>query len=413
MIGVGSRFPDPQPRKQLPTPVRGNDSRPRRRAYVDWARGIAVLIMIEAHTIDAWTHPNVRRSIPFRDATVLGGFAAPMFLWLAGLAVVLAATRTAQRSGSRATAATTICRRGAEIFILAFLFRLQAFIVSPGSHPVTLFRVDILNIMGPAIAVAGLVWFAASTTARLVSCYVVLALVVSMVTPLVRLAAWVDWLPLWVQWYVRPAGDSTTFTLFPWAGFVFAGGAVGGLLAATRNARDEGRLHGVLVIVGAALAAFGFYSAGRPTIYAASSFWTSSPTWFAIRLGIVMIALTVIYVGEAVLAALKGRATEDAALKGCATKDEARRVAQGFSPAIDPLATLGRSSLFIYWIHVELVYGYASWGWRHRLPLWGTAIAYVLFCVVMYRAIGWRDRAVGAWRSRSRGASPAPRTMTA
>ena len=49
-----------------------------------------------------------------------------------------------------------ICRRGLEIFILAFLFRLQGFIVTPGSHPVTLFRVDILNIMGPAIAVAGL-----------------------------------------------------------------------------------------------------------------------------------------------------------------------------------------------------------------------------------------------------------------
>jgi hypothetical protein len=67
-----------------------------------------------------------------------------------------------------------------------------------------------------------------------------------------------------------------------------------------------------------------------------------------------------------------------------------------------PLATMGRSSLFIYWIHVELVYGYASWLWRHRLPLWGTAIAYVLFCVLMYRAIGWRDRLVGAWRQGSR-----------
>ena len=56
-----------------------------RRAYVDWARGIAVLVMIEAHTVDAWTRlsPTVSRTIAFRDATVLGGFAAPLFLWLA------------------------------------------------------------------------------------------------------------------------------------------------------------------------------------------------------------------------------------------------------------------------------------------------------------------------------------------
>src|SRR3954452_11744684 len=131
-----------------------------RRAYVDWARGIAVLLMIEAHTLDAWTKlkPAVRHTISFRDATVLGGFAAPMFLWLAGLAVVLAATRAAARTGSRRAAVAMICRRGLEIFILAFLFRIQGFIVTPGSHPVTLFRVDILNIMGPAIAIAGVVW---------------------------------------------------------------------------------------------------------------------------------------------------------------------------------------------------------------------------------------------------------------
>ena len=69
-----------------------------------------------------------------------------------------------------------------------------------------------------------------------------------------------------------------------------------------------------------------------------------------------------------------------------------------------PLERLGRHSLFIYWIHVELVYGYSSWLWRHRLPLWGTAIAYVLFCALMYRAIGWRDRFVDFWRARPRGA---------
>jgi hypothetical protein len=98
----------------------------------------------------------------------------------------------------------------------------------------------------------------------------------------------------------------------------------------------------------------------------------------------------VIYACDAVLAGLKGRATGQ-----------------------DPLAKMGRSSLFIYWIHVELVYGYASWGWRHRLPLWGTAIAYVLFCVLMYRAIGWRDLAVAKWRNRPRGARHTRQTATA
>jgi len=341
--------------------------------------------MIEAHTVDAWTRLNVRHSISFRDATVLGGFAAPLFLWLAGLAAVLAATRVVERGGSRGAAAELICRRGLEIFILGFLFRLQGFVITPGSHPVTLFRVDILNIMGPAVAVAGIVWGGARSVTAKVIWYTAIASALAMVTPIVRAAHAVDALPIWLQWYVRPFGELTIFTLFPWAGFVFAGGAAGALLAAARQPREERRLHAILGAVGAALVIVGFYTAGRPSIYASSSFWTSSPTWFAIRLGILMMALTAIYATEAAWTALKGGAA-----------------GQESGAGVDPLARLGRSSLFIYWIHVELVYGYASWLWRHRMPLWGTAIATVFFCILMYRAIGWRDLALGRWRNRPR-----------
>jgi uncharacterized membrane protein len=417
--------------------VAENDSRPRL-AYVDWARGIAVLLMIEAHTVDAWTRLNVRRSIPFRDATVLGGFAAPLFLWLAGLAVVLAATRTAERTGNRRAAVDMICRRGLEIFILGFLFRLQGFIVTPGSHPVTLFRVDILNVMGPAIAIAGIVWGIARTATTRVFWYAAIALAVAMSAPMVRVAHTIDAWPLWLQWYMRPFGEFTIFTLFPWTAFVFAGGAVGTLIAAARTARAERRLHAILGIVGAALVAIGFYTAGRPSIYPSSSFWTTSPTWFAIRLGILMIALTVVYACEAVFGALRMRReigpqlattvdTEDTEVetrsrRGFSSVSPASSVVEsvasrptpkGRATGLDPLARLGRNSLFIYWIHVELVYGYASWGWRHRLPLWGTAIAYVLFSVLMYRAIGWRDRAVSTWRNRPHGPRPESRTATA
>jgi uncharacterized membrane protein len=363
-----------------------------RRAYIDWARGVAVLLMIEAHTLDAWTRVADRKTVVYRDATILGGFAAPLFLFLAGLAVVLSATRTAERTGSRARATEAIVRRGLEIFILAFVFRIQAFIVSPGNHPVALFRVDILNIMGPAIAVAGLVWAVSAYPSWRVTAFALVATAFAMLTPIVRTAAWVDRLPVWVQWNIRPAGELTVFTLFPWAGFVFAGAAVGAVLAAARNAKAERRVHAALALTGVALVEMGFLAAGRPSIYTSSSFWTSSPTWFAIRAGILMVAVSAIYALEALL-----------------VRDEDATAGHRSSPVgvfalwwQTPLARMGRSSLFIYWIHVELVYGYASWLWRHRLPIWGTAIAYVLFCVVMYRAIGWRDRIVTAWRTRPR-----------
>src|SRR4051812_7218226 len=107
--------------------------------------------MIEAHTIDAWTRWSSKSGRAYDYATLLGGFAAPLFLWLAGIGVALSAAALLRRLYSRADVIEAVARRGLEIFILAFLFRLQAFIVSPGSYLVTLFRVDILNVMGLAI----------------------------------------------------------------------------------------------------------------------------------------------------------------------------------------------------------------------------------------------------------------------
>src|SRR4029077_4944934 len=135
----------------------------------------------------------------------------------------------------------------------------QAFIVSPGSHPIALFRVDILNIMGPAIVGAGIIWWAATSTRWQVAAFATIAAVTAMATPILRESTMVNALPIWVQWYIRPAGEHTTFTAFPWIGFVFAGGACGSLLAAARGV-DERRVHVGLALTGAALVAGGFYA---------------------------------------------------------------------------------------------------------------------------------------------------------
>jgi len=358
-----------------------------RRAYIDWARGIAVLLMIEAHTTDAWTRASDKRSTAFSLTIVLGGFAAPFFLWLAGVGVALAASRTAERTGSRALAVEAAVRRGLEIFLLAFLFRLQAFIVSPPSTPLKLFRVDILNVMGPAMVVAGVLWFAARGARGRAVIYGLVAAAIAMATPIIRTAPAIDRLPIWFQWYLKPAGEFTTFTLFPWAGFVVAGAAVGALLAETRGRTAERRLHVALTLAGAALIAGGFVAAAQPSIYRSASFWTSSPTWFAIRVGILMLAFAACYTADRISHEVtKARSSNDGVLGVFVSWWQI------------PLARMGQASLFIYWIHVELVYGYASWLWRGHLPLWGTGVGFMAFCALMYGAVSLRDRVVGSWR---------------
>jgi uncharacterized membrane protein len=357
-------------------PSRVNAPAPARRPYIDWARALALLVMIEAHTIDAWTRAAARQTAGFRDAMILGGFAAPLFLWLAGVSLVLSAASVAQREGSRLAAVDAVCRRGLEIFLLAFLFRLQSFVVTPGGTLVSLFGVDILNIMGPSIATAGLVWGLARTTKGLVASYAAMAISLAMLTPVVRAAAVVNDLPTWVQWYLRPAAGHTTFTALPWAGFVFAGAAVGALLAPMDEAAKERRLQMWLAGAGGALVATGFYAATLPTIYRQSSFWTSSPTFFMIRVGALMLAFAALYA----LAHLAGR----------------------HGMALGPLGRFGRSSLFVYWIHVELVYGYLSGPLHAHLPLWGAFVAYTLFTTLMYGAVVLKDRIVARRTGRRR-----------
>jgi uncharacterized membrane protein len=207
--------------------------------------------------------------------------------------------------------------------------------------------------------------------------YGTIAAAVAMATPIVRSAPAVDTLPLVLQWYIRPFADFTTFTAFPWMGFAFAGAGCGVLLAQLTDGRSERCLHAAFAAVGLVLVGVGFYTSYLPSIYRQSSFWSSSPTWFAIRAGIIMTTVSAIYAAERLLGA-----------RGWACR---------------PLERLGRNSLFIYWIHIDLVYGYVSWGWRARLPLGGTVAAAVVFSGLMYGAAVAKERfSVGAGTGRPR-----------
>ena len=88
---------------------------PSRRTYLDVLRGVAVLVMIEAHLLDSWTRFPDRQTRQFTDAIVIGGFGAPLFLFLAGIAVPLSAGSKFRRTGDAGAASRAVVRRGLEI----------------------------------------------------------------------------------------------------------------------------------------------------------------------------------------------------------------------------------------------------------------------------------------------------------
>jgi len=82
--------------------------KPGRREYLDWLRGVAVLIMIGSHTIDSWTVVADRGRTAYRYAISIGGFGAPVFLFLAGIALMLAAGQRLRRGESESAAAAAV-----------------------------------------------------------------------------------------------------------------------------------------------------------------------------------------------------------------------------------------------------------------------------------------------------------------
>ena len=60
----------------------------------------------------------------------------------------------------------------------------------------------------------------------------------------------------------------------------------------------------------------------------------------------------------------------------------------------NPLMVFGRTSLFVYWVHVELAYGSVSYPLRNSFALPGALAAYAVFTAAMYGlAVLWLRRA--------------------
>jgi hypothetical protein len=119
------------------------------------------------------------------------------------------------------------------------------------------------------------------------------------------------------------------------------------------------------------LIAAGYVLSLLPPIYRQTNFWTSSPTFFVLRVGVM---ITAIPFGYAWTRLFRGRS---------------------------PIQELGIASLFVYWIHVEMVYGFLSWPIRQRLTFEQALLAFVAFSALLYGLVRLKDKMFTAKRRTS------------
>ena len=154
--------------------------------------------------------------------------------------------------------------------------------------------------------------------------------------PLVSAIDW-NWLPAGVSAYFVPSYQY--FAFFPWAAFIAFGISIGSLLRVVRadqmnRVMQWGTLAGLVLILG------GQYFSNMPySLYPKSEFWLDSPGLIVIKLGVVMVVIAFAYLWT--------------------------EYAVGASWSW--IRQLGTTSLLVYWVHIELVYGRWFGAWKESL----------------------------------------------
>ena len=328
-----------------------------RLAYIDWLRGLACVLMFQTHCYDAWLGGAARDS-KFAMWSHLGGtFPAPLFLFLAGISVAIIANKHLEKGVPAPRIGRKIIIRGAEILGLGFLFRIQEYVISWGWAPwADLFRVDVLNAIGVSIMLMGATCWAvlaktrvaqgvyarseAGVDARPYMSLTITALLfagaISVLTPLL----WTTWrlrfLPWELESYINGVHNLGSpqpwlFPIFPWTAFAFAGLATGTFLASGWARKLGGWIFLGSGFAGLALIYLSEIADGsRWQLYLVYDYWHTSPNFFLARVGWLLLFVM-------------------AAYAWCRWGLGQR----GFSPLIQ----LGKTSLLVYWVHIEFVYG--------------------------------------------------------
>jgi uncharacterized membrane protein len=400
-----------------------------RLAYIDWLRGLACALMFQTHCYDAWLGGPARNSTFFMWSQLGGTFPAPLFLFLAGISFALVTDKLMKKGLLANQIAKTTIRRGAEIFALGLLFRLQEFVISFGWAPWSdLFRVDILNTIGVSMMLMGVMcwvvlgmidgtrsrgrprpgWAGEGTNSTpsfqsvaqgrlrphvvrgetgilarfgdtrvmLTAAALAVTATISAMTPML----WTNWRPRFLPWqletYINGVHNLGTpqawlFPIFPWTAFAFAGLAFGFILTADSAQKLGWRFYIRTSAAGIVLICLSkFLDSRQLQLYPTYDYWHTSPNFFMIRVGMLLLLVVLAYawcrwgLGQ-----------------------------RGFSPLIQ----LGNTSLLVYWVHIEFVYGRFSILPRRSQTIAGASAGLLIIFLAMLALSLVRTWAKGHW----------------
>jgi len=318
--------------------------------YLDWLRGIGATIMLHGHVWDSFLKDDLKSRGPYIFSQFLGGMPPAIFLFLTGATLGFLMDTSERKGMAPVERVETAFRRSGYLFFLAFAFRAQLWIFGIPAPWRDLFRVDILNCMGFAIAVLSVL--ALAPTRQRAKAAAAAGLAIACVSPLVSLGHW-EHVPWLVRNYIVP--DYHSFGFFPWGAYLAFGVSAGSVIRSTpAEATDRMMKWVAMAGIGAVLVCH--YLDKLPyTMYAKSEYWLNSPLQILTKLGVTLVILSAAFVW-----------TRYAAGTGWSW-----------------VRQFGTTSLLVYWVHIELVYGRELFFLKGNLNEAQTLAAAVLVILLM------------------------------
>jgi len=308
---------------------------------IDLLRGWAVIVMIETHVFNATLSNDLTSTKAFQYINFVNGLVAPSFLFASGLAYAVTAHR---KIGTYLALGAPLFKQLSRLLLVLFIAYALHIPIFPVYRLLTeateaqqqsFFQVDILQCIAVTLLSLQLMLLLLRTERRLYRTTLILGVLIILSTP------WMWGFDFWtlVPWPIAAYLNGlrhSLFPLFPWSAFLFAGALTGFYFVRAREAKrpegtggEESMMRSLLWVGGSAILLSIAIEPIASSIFPNTGYWWTSPSFFLLRLGIVMLLLGGMYFATRV-----------------------RGVSRN-----SVVTLIGRESLFVYVLHLLLIFG--------------------------------------------------------
>jgi len=314
----------------------GESPSKQRYAFIDLYRTAVIILMLEGHVLRTFLPQQVQLSDTFQLHEFFHGISAPAFLFGAGLTFVISTRKRWEAYHHWGTALARRVKRFLMVIMLGVVMHLPFFsfrrimIEGTAEEYLRLFSFDVLHCIGIGMLLLHSLIFFFKSESRFYGLVFLTIIAVCFLTPLVWDVDFLAYFPAVLAQMFNGVHGSP-FPLFPFAGFLFAGVIVSWEFMVAAEHGSEKKFMRRLALIGVLLAAGGLISDYLPLkIYPTYNFWFTSPAYFFIRIGLLMVLTAGFWFIGSLLAK---------------------------PPRI--LTVLGIESLFVYVLHLVILFGSA------------------------------------------------------